>query len=328
MEIKQYIVCMTEIDPSNGIIIATTCMDPQKNKADAVNMMHQAYLEALKERELEDNDACDENDNSVPGGCFTEEEATVWGEAEFAFGQLLPIVQFCLVERTLQYELSPAEKRKVYDSENMEYLMNDAKRHLLDMFALDIDEYDPNEESDTVKEADAVCSRVWGKALRDIIMDEQSPEMCEIAEQFLENYDCNIAENAQFDSIYSELFANHSGPEIEAVLIASNKYFSVWGCSKEDFLLYHGSYDISASKRSKVDNYMLLDSDSRFITYYKRESEELPGWLASICAENVSDRDTALTLAIECNRNFALADSADARWTISNRIGKYKLNNL
>ena len=52
------------------------------------------YQKELDNRGLEDNDACDENDDSCPGGCLNDTCADVWDNAAYAFDCLVNVAHF------------------------------------------------------------------------------------------------------------------------------------------------------------------------------------------------------------------------------------------
>ena len=93
-----YVVCETRIDPKTGIIALNTAhglfLCPEAAKA----TMSSLNNEALKTMGLEDNNACDKNGESTSGGYLSDREAGVYDYADFAFGQLLELVNFTVLE--------------------------------------------------------------------------------------------------------------------------------------------------------------------------------------------------------------------------------------
>lgn len=70
------------------------------NKVSAQKQMRALFDEKLKEYGLEENNACDEKGDSIPGGCFSDDEAVIY---DFA-----PYTCNCLIE-VASYVISPVE---------------------------------------------------------------------------------------------------------------------------------------------------------------------------------------------------------------------------
>ncbi len=99
---KIYTTNMVKIDPKTGEISANTVIAVSPKKEIAVRRMRERYEEELSSLNLTDNDAHDENDESCPGGYFTEDEAGIYDYASFAFDQLLEIVSFTVCEQKVE----------------------------------------------------------------------------------------------------------------------------------------------------------------------------------------------------------------------------------
>lgn len=65
-----------------------------RTETEAKAMLEKVYREELDNRGLQDNDACDENDESCPGGCLTETSADIWDNAGYAFDCLVNVAHF------------------------------------------------------------------------------------------------------------------------------------------------------------------------------------------------------------------------------------------
>lgn len=64
------------------------------SEEEAKRLLKQMYLDELEDRCLEDNNACDENDESCPGGCYEGEVANIWDYADYAFHCLVNVAHF------------------------------------------------------------------------------------------------------------------------------------------------------------------------------------------------------------------------------------------
>ena len=96
LSVSLYIINVTEISPRDGTITVNTAYGPYTTYEAAIEGMRKRYEAALKARDLEDNGACDENEEAIPGGYFTDEEAGIYVYADFAFGQLLEVVSMTI----------------------------------------------------------------------------------------------------------------------------------------------------------------------------------------------------------------------------------------
>lgn len=95
---KMYAVTQVVLSGEDGTISMQSILGVENKKKAATALMRQAYDAELKQRELEDNSAVGENDEAVPGGYFTDEEAGIYDYVDFAFGQLLEVVSFVVSE--------------------------------------------------------------------------------------------------------------------------------------------------------------------------------------------------------------------------------------
>lgn len=65
-----------------------------RTETEAKAILEKVYREELDNRGLQDNDACDENDESCPGGCLTDTSADIWDNAGYAFDCLVNVAHF------------------------------------------------------------------------------------------------------------------------------------------------------------------------------------------------------------------------------------------
>lgn len=84
----------------------------------------------------------------------------------------------------------------LYDSQKLAYAIEDAKGHLWDFF------------SDEVYMKDEECDKRVEQAVKDGTVEE-------IAHRFLDNHDCNFAENDQYYSVICDMFPDKSDDEDE-----------------------------------------------------------------------------------------------------------------
>ena len=89
-----------------------------------------------------------------------------------------------------------ARWRDIYESQKMAYALEDAQDHLWDFFCYNV----------CLK--DDECDKRVEQAVKDGTVDV-------IAERFLDNHDCNIAENDQYDSIIHDMFQDEFNDEDE-----------------------------------------------------------------------------------------------------------------
>lgn len=95
---KMYAVTQVTLSEEDGGIAMQSILGVKSKKKAATARMRKAYEDELRQRNLEDNNAVGENDESVPGGYFTDEEAGIYDYVDFAFGQLLEVVSFVVSE--------------------------------------------------------------------------------------------------------------------------------------------------------------------------------------------------------------------------------------
>lgn len=95
---KMYAVTQVVLSGEDGTISTQSILGLKNRKKAATDLMRQVYNDELKQRKLEDNNAVGENDEAIPGGYFTDEEAGIYDYVEFAFGQLLEVVSFVVSE--------------------------------------------------------------------------------------------------------------------------------------------------------------------------------------------------------------------------------------
>lgn len=91
---KMYAVTQVVLSGEDGTISTQSILGLKNRKKAATDLMRQVYNDELKQRKLEDNNAVGENDEAIPGGYFTDEEAGIYDYVEFAFDQLLEVVSF------------------------------------------------------------------------------------------------------------------------------------------------------------------------------------------------------------------------------------------
>ena len=84
----------------------------------------------------------------------------------------------------------------LYESQKLAYALEDAEGHLWDFFCYDV----------CLK--DDECDKRVEQAVKDGTVEK-------IARRFLNNHDCNVAENDQYESIIRELFPDESDDEDE-----------------------------------------------------------------------------------------------------------------
>lgn len=94
---KMYSVVKTTLCNDDGSV-TTQVLGISSDKQTANEIMLEEYNAELKNRNLEDNGASDENGDSIPGGYIVTSEAGIYDYADFAFSQLLEIVSFVVSE--------------------------------------------------------------------------------------------------------------------------------------------------------------------------------------------------------------------------------------
>lgn len=88
-----FVVIGCTTDYNNGDLIPMVPIYA-KTEAEAKAVLKEVYQKELDNRGLEDNDACDENDDSCPGGCLNDTCADVWNNAAYAFDGLVNVAHF------------------------------------------------------------------------------------------------------------------------------------------------------------------------------------------------------------------------------------------
>lgn len=79
------------------------------DKSSAQKQLRALFDEKLKEYGLEENDACDEKGESIPGGCFSGDEATIYDFAPYACNCLIEVASYAIstvgsVDTTMEKE--------------------------------------------------------------------------------------------------------------------------------------------------------------------------------------------------------------------------------
>lgn len=92
-----YILCETQIYPETGAIAVNTAHGPYPEFHQAHEAMEELYQTCLEEYGLNDNDACNESEEAIPGGYITDTEAGIYDHMDFAIGQLLEFVSLSIV---------------------------------------------------------------------------------------------------------------------------------------------------------------------------------------------------------------------------------------
>lgn len=80
-----FVVTGSTINGSNGDIIPVVPVFAATEE-EAREVLKKMYMHELENLGLEDNDACDKNDDSCPGGCLTDCEADIWNYTEHTYG--------------------------------------------------------------------------------------------------------------------------------------------------------------------------------------------------------------------------------------------------
>lgn len=92
-----FIVNGTYHDLSNGCMYfcrPVICF----SRTEARNRLRRVFEEKLKEYGLEENDACNEKGESIPGGCFCDDEAMIYEMAPYACNCLVEVASFIVSE--------------------------------------------------------------------------------------------------------------------------------------------------------------------------------------------------------------------------------------
>lgn len=85
----------------------------------------------------------------------------------------------------------------IYEGQRLTYAVDDAQRHLWDFFSEELCLYDDE------------CDLRVDQAIED-------GTILQIAHRFLDNYDCNVAENDQYNSIIHDIYHDKFDDEDEA----------------------------------------------------------------------------------------------------------------
>lgn len=98
-------------DLENGNVFHHTPVLCQ-GKEEAIRELRQMFEGTLQEMGLEENDACDEAGNAIPGGCISGTEAVIYAHAEYAMGCLVEVASYTVVsinfnEPIADYEVQP-----------------------------------------------------------------------------------------------------------------------------------------------------------------------------------------------------------------------------
>lgn len=104
---EMYAVAKSAIDKSSGYVSLYT-VGVYATRDEARRKMRDEYEKALNILALEDNGACDEHDESIPGGYFADDEAGIYDYVNFAFGQLLEVSSFVI--NTVDVNIQHGEK--------------------------------------------------------------------------------------------------------------------------------------------------------------------------------------------------------------------------
>lgn len=108
---KRYIVSGCTKNGENGDMIPTT---PRifSDEEEAKGYLRQRYEDELKELDLEDNEACNAEGESIPGGCMESDGtcAQIWNITECSFGALENVAIFILTEIDDGTEFSTSTK--------------------------------------------------------------------------------------------------------------------------------------------------------------------------------------------------------------------------
>lgn len=91
--IPAFLVTGCTIDTDNGDQYPIRPI-PAYSEEDAQKKLENAYFEELEKRGLTNNGACDEKDESAPGGFVSHFEAGIYNYAEFANDALIMVASF------------------------------------------------------------------------------------------------------------------------------------------------------------------------------------------------------------------------------------------
>lgn len=95
-----YILNKTSINPETGSIEEQQPLKLSLSLEACQKAMRDDFEKTLSELNLTENDVCDENGDSVPGGYISNVDAGIYCFAEFANDQLLELVSYtiCMLE--------------------------------------------------------------------------------------------------------------------------------------------------------------------------------------------------------------------------------------
>lgn len=93
-----YILNKTCINPENGAIETQVSLTLSPSLEICQRAMRNDFEKTLAELGLTENNTCDENDESVPGGYISDVDAGIYCFAEFANDQLLELVSYAISE--------------------------------------------------------------------------------------------------------------------------------------------------------------------------------------------------------------------------------------
>lgn len=93
-----YIVSMIHRDRRTGGLSVSVSKKPFGKKEDAQEEMRKLYEEELKDCNLQDNGASDDEENSCPGGYCLEGEAAIYDFCRYADYQLLDVAVYAVTE--------------------------------------------------------------------------------------------------------------------------------------------------------------------------------------------------------------------------------------
>ena len=93
-----YILNKTSINPETGSIEEQQPLKLSFSLEACQKAMRDDFEKTLSELNLTENDVCDENGDSVPGGYISDVDAGIYCFAEFANDQLLELVSYAISE--------------------------------------------------------------------------------------------------------------------------------------------------------------------------------------------------------------------------------------
>lgn len=93
-----YIITIARRNPKTGELSTSAVGRIYSTHDDAESYIRFLYWVELKRYGLKDNNACNENGDSIPGGYHTKDEAVVYNCCDYAFGQLLEVTVFTITK--------------------------------------------------------------------------------------------------------------------------------------------------------------------------------------------------------------------------------------